>query len=165
MVAPFTDLRDGDAENLLYLVLSGFITRPTLPASLLITAHIASRAGRLLAISKISSHIHIFVSVCSKSYCSDFYKTIHYIRFPSQVLFSVSLSSLVIVYFTCYILIYSGLGSLVGIATEVPAGRSGIESRWGRDFPPVQTGPGAHPASCKMGSGSFPGVEAAVSCC
>ena len=30
------------------------------------------------------------------------------------------------------------------------AGRSGIESRWGRDFPPVQTGPGAHPASCKM---------------
>ena len=39
------------------------------------------------------------------------------------------------------------------------AGRSGIESRWGRDFPPVQTGPGAHPASCKMGTGSFPGVK------
>ena len=32
-----------------------------------------------------------------------------------------------------------------------------IESRWGRDIPPVQTGPGTHPASCKMGSGSFPG--------
>jgi hypothetical protein len=30
----------------------------------------------------------------------------------------------------------------------------------GRDFQePVQTGPGAHPASCKMGIGSFPGVE------
>jgi len=29
--------------------------------------------------------------------------------------------------------------------------RPGIESRQGRDFPPVQTGPGAHPASCKMG--------------
>jgi len=28
-------------------------------------------------------------------------------------------------------------------------------------FPPVQTGPGAHPASCKMGTGSFPGVEEA----
>ena len=55
MVAPFTDLRDGDAENLIYLVLSGFITRPTLPASLLISAHIASRAGRLLAITKIAS--------------------------------------------------------------------------------------------------------------
>ena len=38
-------------------------------------------------------------------------------------------------------------------------GRSGIESRWGRDFPPVLTGPGAHPASCKMDTGSFPGVK------
>jgi len=34
-------------------------------------------------------------------------------------------------------------------------------SQWGRDFPSVQTDPGAHPASCKMGTGSFPGVEAA----
>jgi len=24
---------------------------------------------------------------------------------------------------------------------------------------PVQTGPGAHPASCTMGAGSFPGVK------
>ena len=47
--------------------------------------------------------------------------------------------------------------SSVGIATELRAGRSGIESRWGRDHPPVQTGPVAHPASCKMGTGSFPG--------
>jgi len=39
------------------------------------------------------------------------------------------------------------------------AGQSGIESRWGREFPPVQTGPGAHPASCKMGTGSFPGIK------
>ena len=38
-------------------------------------------------------------------------------------------------------------------------GRSGIESRWGRDFPPVQTVPGAHTASCKMGTESFPGVK------
>ena len=51
----------------------------------------------------------------------------------------------------------SGLGSSVGIATELRAGRSGIESQWGRDFPPVQTGPVAHQASCKMGTGSFPG--------
>jgi len=54
-----------------------------------------------------------------------------------------------------------GPGSSVGIATELRAGRSGIESRWGRDFPPVQTGPGAHLASCKMGTVSFPGVK----CC
>jgi hypothetical protein len=43
--------------------------------------------------------------------------------------------------------------------------------RWGCDFPhlsrpalgptqpPVQTGPGAHPASCTMGTGSFAGVK------
>jgi hypothetical protein len=53
----------------------------------------------------------------------------------------------------------SGPGSSVGIATELRAGRSGIESRWGRDFPPVQTGPGVHPASCKTGTESFPGVK------
>jgi len=52
-----------------------------------------------------------------------------------------------------------GPGSSVGIATELRAGRSWIESRWGRDFPPIPTGPGAHPASCKMGIGSFAGVK------
>jgi len=36
-----------------------------------------------------------------------------------------------------YIYIYGGPGSSVGIVTELRAGRSGIESRWGRDFPPV----------------------------
>ena len=36
----------------------------------------------------------------------------------------------------------------------------GIESRWGEKFSaPVQTSPGAHPASCTMGIGSFPGVK------
>jgi len=29
----------------------------------------------------------------------------------------------------------------------------------GRDFPPIQTGPGSHPAFCTMGTGSFPGVK------
>jgi len=52
-----------------------------------------------------------------------------------------------------------GPGSSVGIAAGYGAGRSGIESRYGRDFPPVQTCPGAHPASCKMGTGSFPRVK------
>ena len=36
---------------------------------------------------------------------------------------------------------------------------SGIESRWGRDFPPVQTGSGTHPASCKMDTGAIPEVK------
>jgi len=44
------------------------------------------------------------------------------------------------------------------IATDYGlAGWSSIESQWGRDFSPVQTSPGAHPASCKMSTGSFPG--------
>jgi hypothetical protein len=36
----------------------------------------------------------------------------------------------------------------------------GIESRWGARFSvPVRTGPGAHPASCTMGTRSFPVVK------
>ena len=38
----------------------------------------------------------------------------------------------------------------------------GIESRWEARFSaPVQTGPGAHPASCTVGTGSFIGGKAA----
>ena len=53
----------------------------------------------------------------------------------------------------------SGPGSSVGIATELRAGWSGDRIPVGRDFPPVQTGPGAHPATCTMGTGSFLGVK------
>ena len=52
-----------------------------------------------------------------------------------------------------------GPGSSVGIATHYGLDGTGSKSRWGRDFPPVQTYPGAHPASCTMGTGSFPGVK------
>jgi hypothetical protein len=53
-----------------------------------------------------------------------------------------------------------GPGSVVGIATGYGLDGTGIESRWGEGFSaPVQTGPGAHPASCAMGIGSFPGVK------
>ena len=45
------------------------------------------------------------------------------------------------------------------VATELRAGRSGDRIPVGRDFPPVQTDPGAHLASCTMGTGSFPGVK------
>ena len=54
----------------------------------------------------------------------------------------------------------SGLGSSVGIVTGYGLDGAGIESRWGARFPaPVQTGPGAYPASCTMGTGSFPEVK------
>jgi len=50
-----------------------------------------------------------------------------------------------------------GPGSVVGIATGYSPG---IESRWGARFSaPVQTGPGAHPASCTMSTGPFAGVK------
>jgi hypothetical protein len=53
-----------------------------------------------------------------------------------------------------------GQGSSVSIATELQAGRSGDRIPVGARFSaPVQTSPGAHPASCTMGTGSFPGVK------
>ena len=55
-----------------------------------------------------------------------------------------------------------GPGSSVGIATGYGLDGPGIESRWGTRFStPVQTGPGAHPASCTVGTGSFLGKRAA----
>jgi hypothetical protein len=53
-----------------------------------------------------------------------------------------------------------GRDSSVDIATGYGLDGPGIESRWGaRFFAHVQTGPGAHPASYTMGTGSFPGVK------
>jgi len=46
----------------------------------------------------------------------------------------------------CYVLVWLGW---YGIRMQAEA--------W--DFPPVQTGPGAHPASCKLGTRSFLGVK------
>ena len=53
---------------------------------------------------------------------------------------------------------HSGPGSSVGIAIGYGLEGPGIESRWKARFnAPIQTGPGAHPASFTMGTGSFPG--------
>ena len=50
--------------------------------------------------------------------------------------------------------------SSVGIATVYWLDGPGIESRWGaRLSAPVQTGPGAHPASCTIDTGYFPAVK------
>ena len=58
-----------------------------------------------------------------------------------------------------------GPGSLVGIATGYGLDDPGIDSRWGRDFSaPVQTGPGAHPVSCTMGTGSHESVAEGFEC-
>ena len=48
----------------------------------------------------------------------------------------------------------------VGIATGYGLDGQGIESRWGARFSaPVQTGRGAHPASCTICTGSSLGVK------
>ena len=53
-----------------------------------------------------------------------------------------------------------GRDSSVCIATRYGLDGPGIESRWGTRFSsPVHTGPGAHPASYTMGTGSFPGLK------
>jgi len=59
--------------------------------------------------------------------------------------------------FRRFIFTVSGPGSSVGTATDY--GLNGPRSNPGGDeiFPPVQTVPGAHPASFKMGTASFPG--------
>ena len=47
----------------------------------------------------------------------------------------------------------------VGIATRYGLDGPGIETWWGKFSVPVQTGPGAHPASYNMGIGSFPRIK------
>jgi len=54
-----------------------------------------------------------------------------------------------------------GWDSPVGVATRYELDGPGIESWWGRNFPLFQTGPGAHPAVYTIGTGYFPGGEAA----
>ena len=49
-----------------------------------------------------------------------------------------------------------GPGSVVNIATGYKLVGPGTESRWEA---PVHTGPGDHPASCTMGTGSLTGVK------
>jgi len=52
-----------------------------------------------------------------------------------------------------------GQESSVGMATSYGLDGRGIESQWGGAKFPVQTVPGAHPASYTMGSRSLPGVK------
>ena len=58
------------------------------------------------------------------------------------------------------LLLFVGPDSSVGIATGYGLDGPGIESRWGRDFPHLsRPALGARPASCTLGTGSFPGVK------
>ena len=51
-----------------------------------------------------------------------------------------------------------GRDSSIGVVTRYGLDGPGIEYQWGARFSaPVQTDPGAHPASYTVGTGSFPG--------
>jgi len=67
--------------------------------------------------------------------------------------------NLILVYCFDNLLNVCGPGSSVGIATDYGLDDPGSNPLWGRDFPPVQSCPGAHPASCTMGTESSPGVK------
>ena len=48
---------------------------------------------------------------------------------------------------------YSSVGIATGYGLDGPGIKTPVEARFSA---PVQTGPGAHPAYCTMGTGSFP---------
>jgi hypothetical protein len=55
---------------------------------------------------------------------------------------------------------HGGLGSIVSIATGYGLDGPGVESGCVQDFPHLsRPALGAHPASCTVGTGSFPGVK------
>jgi hypothetical protein len=63
-------------------------------------------------------------------------------------------------YLTLYNVPKVGRDSSVGIAICHGLDSPGIESRWGARFSaPIQAGPGAHPSSYRMSTGSFLGVK------
>ena len=61
-------------------------------------------------------------------------------------------------HYAVYMILMCGPGSSVGIATTGWTVRDGIPVG-ARFSAPVEIGPGAHPASCKMGTGFSPGVK------
>jgi len=61
--------------------------------------------------------------------------------------------------FNPFISIMCGPGSSVDIVTDYCLDDPGSNLGGDEIFRPLQTGPRAHPAFCKMGTGSFPGVK------
>jgi hypothetical protein len=94
------------------------------------------------------SFLVVYVSIKMEAFVTAKHDIVH-----SNFLWLTTFTKLKSTYYFC------GPGSSVGIAIDYGLDGSGIESQWGRDIPPVQTGPGAHPSYSKMGTVSFPGAK------
>jgi hypothetical protein len=73
----------------------------------------------------------------------------------------VSCVVLIILFMIYLITIYTDMSyHIISVATRYGLDGPEIESLWGARFSaPVQTGPGAHPAPCTMGTGYFSEVK------
>ena len=110
------------------------------------------------------THSSVYIlTVVSGGLCATLYICMSYIRLPGLLKYKALLFlQILVINYLKLCTMYSGVGwdSSVGIATRYGLDGPEIESRWGARFSaPVRTGPGAHPASCTMGTGSFPGVK------
>ena len=93
--------------------------------------------------------------------CTILYYTIYY-----TILYYTLQYYIILYYCIVYYTILVGRDSVVGVASRYGLDSLGIESWWGSRFStPIQTSPGTHPASCTMGTGSFPGDKAARAWC
>ena len=108
--------------------------------------------------SKVVSILPLLYWICVFScvYCSMFNNLMcfrcFYISFRATKFISES-------FFFC-VRDKGGRDTVVGIATRYGAGRSGDRIPVGVKYSaPVQTCRGTYPASCTMGTGSFPGVK------
>jgi hypothetical protein len=90
----------------------------------------------------------LFLKQCVPKQCSGKY----FARIHSENLWAILLFH----HYTFFVVRDTSVGIAPGYGLDGP----GIVSRWETTlFAHVQTGSGAHPASCTMGAGSFPGVK------
>jgi hypothetical protein len=93
------------------------------------------------------------------------YLPIYTAQYPRRTELSADIFNVIVflVYFFKYILY--GRDSSVGIATRYGLEGPGINSQWDEIFRTYPDRSGAHPASCTMGTGSFPRENATGACC
>ena len=103
----------------------------------------------ILLSAKPESEFHCLIAYCK-----------HVCQYVTKLYFTGRQTNINVSCYIKYKHINGSRDSSVGIATPFGLDGPEIESRWGARFSAtVQNGPGAHLASCTMGSGYFPGVK------